>query len=162
MLLLGGLPRVNADQLVMEPMVVKPDSAQVQSLVIWDKSISTSRQVACKVANLVVRSFRSHHQETFICIQQSVAAAIIACSSRSQLHARDGEEIVPGTIFKPTLHGLRSTSVVLRRIAGYSDQQVSDDIGMSLSMVKRYSRFMDQKAAAENDIVILEQSSRRS
>ena len=69
---------------------------------------------------------------------------------------RDGEEVAPDAVFKPTLHGLRSTAVVLRRMAGYSIQQISNDIGMSVSMVTRYSRFMDQKEAAETNIVVLE------
>lgn len=74
------------------------------------------------------------------------------------LRDRDGEEIAPGTIFKPTLHGLRSTAVVTRRLAGYSVQQVSNDIGMSIPMVTRYSRFMDQKAAAQSNILLFERA----
>ncbi len=56
---------------------------------------------------------------------------------------------------KPTLHGLRATAVVLRRMAGYQPQQISNDIGMSMPMVLRYTRFMDQREAAENNIVLL-------
>jgi hypothetical protein len=37
-------------------------------------------------------------------------------------------------------------------MAGYQPQQISNDIGMSLGMVSRYSRFMDQREAAENNI----------
>ncbi len=59
-------------------------------------------------------------------------------------------------VMRPTIHGLRSTAVVRRRRAGYSDGQVSNDIGMSIQMVKRYSRFMDQQEAAVGNIVMLE------
>lgn len=69
---------------------------------------------------------------------------------------RVGETIPADAVLKPTLHGLRSTAVVLRRLAGYTDGQISNDIGMSLAMVKRYSRFMDQRLAAETNILLLE------
>jgi integrase len=69
---------------------------------------------------------------------------------------RDGEDVAADATFKPTLHGLRSTAVVVRRMAGYTVQQISNDIGMSIPMVTRYSRFMDQKEAAENNVVILD------
>lgn len=49
---------------------------------------------------------------------------------------RDGEAVDQDTVFKPTLHGLRSTAIVTRRLAGYSVQPVSNDIGMSISMVE--------------------------
>ncbi len=74
------------------------------------------------------------------------------------LRIRDGETIADGVTFHPILHGLRSTAVVQRRMAGYSDELISNDIGMSLAMVIRYSRFMDQKAAAQINIVRLEEA----
>ncbi len=74
---------------------------------------------------------------------------------------RDGEDISPDKRFKPTLHGLRSTAVIMRRMAGYADEQISNDIGMSLPMVRRYSRFIDQRRAAENNIVLLEERKKR-
>jgi integrase len=72
------------------------------------------------------------------------------------LRERDGEDVPADATFKPTLHGLRSTAVVMRRMAGYTHQQVSNDIGMSIPMVTGYSRFMDQREAAENNIINLE------
>jgi integrase len=78
------------------------------------------------------------------------------------LRERDGEEIPADEELRPTLHGLRSTAVVTRRLAGYKDEDVSNDIGMSLPMVRRYSRFIDQRAAAENNIVLLEERMKKS
>jgi hypothetical protein len=46
-------------------------------------------------------------------------------------------------------------------MAGYSVQQIANHIGMSVQMVTRYSRFMDQKEAAENNIVVLEFAQKR-
>lgn len=74
------------------------------------------------------------------------------------IRERDGEFVPPDALLKPTLHGLRSTAVVLRRLAGYSIEQISNDIGMSMPMVRRYSRFMDQRAAAESNILMLEKA----
>jgi hypothetical protein len=45
---------------------------------------------------------------------------------------RDGEEIADEESFKPILHGRRSNAVVIRCMAGYSIEQVSNDIGMSV------------------------------
>jgi len=75
---------------------------------------------------------------------------------------RDGEEIEEGSEFRPTLHGLRSTAVVLRRLAGYKDEDIANDIGMSLPMVRGYSRFIDQRLAAETNIVMLEERKKRT
>lgn len=71
---------------------------------------------------------------------------------------RDGEAVDQDTVFKPTLHGLRWTAIVTRRLAGYSVQPVSNDIGMSISMVASYSRFMDQKATAQRNILSFERA----
>ncbi|MFN3891937.1 MAG: hypothetical protein ACK4MV_16200 [Beijerinckiaceae bacterium] len=78
------------------------------------------------------------------------------------LRRRDGEDVPDVADLRPSLHGLRATAVCARRLAGYSDEDVANDIGMSLSMVKRYSRFIDQKHAAETNIVRLERVDRRS
>lgn len=77
------------------------------------------------------------------------------------MRERDGEDIPEDEELKPTLHGLRATAVVHRRLAGYTHQQVSNDIGMSIQMVTRYSRFMDQREAAETNIVALEAATAR-
>lgn len=45
-------------------------------------------------------------------------------------------------------HGLRANAVINLRSQGYTGQQISDAIGMSLEMVERYSRHQDRKAAA--------------
>jgi hypothetical protein len=52
-----------------------------------------------------------------------------------------------------------SASAMARRTVsqGYQPQQISNDIGMSVGMVSRYSRFMDQREAAENNIVLLDE-----
>ncbi|WP_404291472.1 hypothetical protein ACD578_05205 [Microvirga sp. RSM25] len=62
---------------------------------------------------------------------------------------RYGWEIDPEDSRGPTLHGLRGAAVMERRRQGYEAQAISNDIGMSLPMVMRYTRFMDQMEAAE-------------
>lgn len=46
-------------------------------------------------------------------------------------------------------HGLRANAVINLRQAGYTGQQISDTIGMSVEMVERYSRHQDRVAAAQ-------------
>jgi len=46
------------------------------------------------------------------------------------------------------LHGLRGTAVVRLRRAGATTPQICDMVGMSPQMVKRYSRYSDQKRNA--------------
>lgn len=46
-------------------------------------------------------------------------------------------------------------------MAGYQPQQISNDIGMSMPMVLRYTRFMDQREAAENNIILLHEHTER-
>jgi integrase len=77
------------------------------------------------------------------------------------LAERAGEDLDADEIKQPALHGLRGSAVVIRRMAGAAHQQIANDIGMSLQMVMHYSRFMDQKAAAEANIMILEDAERR-
>lgn len=77
------------------------------------------------------------------------------------LAERAGEDFDPEDLKQPALHGLRGSAVALRRMAGATVQQICNDIGMSPPMVIRYTRFMDQKAAAESNIVLLEESERR-
>jgi len=48
----------------------------------------------------------------------------------------------------PTIHGLRGTGILLRFVAGYSVEQIANDIGMSRQMVERYMRFKDQVEVA--------------
>jgi integrase len=78
-----------------------------------------------------------------------------------QLAERAGEEFDPEEAKQPALHGLRGSAVVIRRMAGAAHQQIANDIGMSPQMVMHYSRFMDQKAAAESNIALLEEADRR-
>ena len=49
----------------------------------------------------------------------------------------------------PTIHGLRGTGILIRRAEGYSNEQISNDVGMSLQMVEHYMRFRDQMEVAE-------------
>lgn len=77
------------------------------------------------------------------------------------LAERFGESFDPADTERPTLHGLRGSAVVIRRMAGATHQQIANDIGMSIQMVSHYTRFMDQKAAAESNIVLLEEADRR-
>jgi hypothetical protein len=49
----------------------------------------------------------------------------------------------------PTIHGLRGTGILLRRGRGCNNEQISNDIGMSIPIVGRYMRFKDEVAAAE-------------
>lgn len=72
----------------------------------------------------------------------------------TRIRQRDGMELTDD--MRPNLHGLRATAVVRRRLAGYSNEQVSNDIGMSMPMVVRYSRYIDQQQAASTNIVKLE------
>jgi hypothetical protein len=86
--------------------------------------------------------------------------------SRWQAHSRllaerAGEDFDPEEAKQPALHGVRASAVVLRRMAGANHQQISNDIGMSLEMVMHYGRFMDQKEAAESNILLLEEADKR-
>jgi DNA-binding CsgD family transcriptional regulator len=58
-------------------------------------------------------------------------------------------EIDPEESLHPTIHGLRGTGILLRRAEGYSNEQISNDVGMSLQMVEHYMRFKDQMEVAE-------------
>lgn len=51
-----------------------------------------------------------------------------------------------------TIHDLRATAVCDRRLDGMSHQEVSNDIGMSIGMVMRYSRKIDQKLLGEPSV----------
>jgi hypothetical protein len=53
-------------------------------------------------------------------------------------------EIDPEDANYPTIHGLRGTGILIRRIGGHDIDQISNDIGMSRQMVERYMRFRDQ------------------
>jgi hypothetical protein len=56
-----------------------------------------------------------------------------------------------------TIHGLRATAVVDRRRAGLTHQEISAQLGMSLKMVMRYSRFSDQEEDAKAGMRRLEE-----
>jgi hypothetical protein len=58
-------------------------------------------------------------------------------------------DIEPEDTKHPTIHGLRGTGILLRRSAGFSNEQISNDVGMSLQMVEHYMRFRDQMDVAE-------------
>jgi integrase len=47
-----------------------------------------------------------------------------------------------------TIHGLRATAVVDRRLAGTEDDGIASELGMSVQMVTRYARFADKAALA--------------
>jgi hypothetical protein len=47
-----------------------------------------------------------------------------------------------------TIHGLRATAVCDRRLAGSTHQEISAELCMSMGMVMRYSRWMDQEMSA--------------
>jgi hypothetical protein len=49
---------------------------------------------------------------------------------------------------KMTIHGLRATAVVDRRLAGTEDNGIAAELGMSVQMVTRYARFADKAAEA--------------
>ncbi|PXW61581.1 hypothetical protein C7450_10398 [Chelatococcus asaccharovorans] len=59
-------------------------------------------------------------------------------------------DIDPEDVRGPTIHGLRGAGVLVRLKAGYDADAVSNDIGMSLPMVQRYTRFRDQIDIAES------------
>lgn len=46
-------------------------------------------------------------------------------------------------------HGLRANAVIRLRVHGYSAEQISDMVGMSVEMVEHYSRHADRKASGQ-------------
>src|SRR5262249_8035048 len=56
------------------------------------------------------------------------------------------------------LHGLRGTAVVRLRRAGATTAQICDMVGMSPQMVKRYSRYSDQKENALAAVHVLDRT----
>jgi integrase len=56
------------------------------------------------------------------------------------------------------LHGLRGTAVVRLRRAGATTPQISDMVGMSPLMVKRYSRYSDQRENALAAVHVLDRT----
>lgn len=59
-----------------------------------------------------------------------------------------------------TLHGLRSTRVVELKRRGSTTSQIEAQVGMSLAMIDRYSRFADKKADGKAAVVSLEERRR--
>ena len=57
-------------------------------------------------------------------------------------------DIDPEESGNPTIHGLRGTGILVRRLAGHDIDQIGNDIGMSRQMVERYMRFRDQVEVA--------------
>ena len=57
-------------------------------------------------------------------------------------------DIDPEASKNPTIHGLRGTGILVRRLAGHDIDQIGNDIGMSRQMVERYMRFRDQVEVA--------------
>jgi hypothetical protein len=60
-----------------------------------------------------------------------------------------------------TIHGLRSTAVVRLRRAGLKTAQIQDVVGLSLSMIERYSRFADQEESAQAALIALAEHRKR-
>jgi integrase len=54
-----------------------------------------------------------------------------------------------------TMHGLRATAVIRLKRAGLSDLIISDVVGMSVEMVKLYTRFEDKKESGKAALVML-------
>ena len=69
------------------------------------------------------------------------------------------EDGAPIRQFKMTIHDLRATAVCDRRMAGLTHQEISAQICMSLDMVIRYSRKIDQEALAKAAMDRLERNS---
>ena len=59
--------------------------------------------------------------------------------------ARDAHPELEGAVW----HGLRANAVIRLRQAGYTGQQISDMVGMSVEMIERYSRYADRKASGQ-------------
>lgn len=57
-----------------------------------------------------------------------------------------------------TLHDLRAMAVCDCRLSGVAHQQIADQLGMSPSMVTRYSKAIDKKANAEAGMRTMEQA----
>ena len=69
-------------------------------------------------------------------------------------HFADQRDKIPA-LAGTTLHGLRSTRVIELRRLGLSSSQIQDQVGMSLAMIDRYSRFADKKANGKASVVSL-------
>jgi len=65
--------------------------------------------------------------------------------------AKKGITVLEGA----TLHGLRATAVVRLKRAGLSDTMIGDIVGMSVSMVERYTRFENKRESGKAALVIL-------
>jgi len=61
---------------------------------------------------------------------------------------RASNEASPIRDLKMTVHGLRSTAIHDRRLAGTEDGAIADEIGISVMQVTRYLRFADKSASA--------------
>jgi len=59
-----------------------------------------------------------------------------------------------------TFHGLRASSVENLREAGCDDAGVESITGMSQAMIRRYSRFVDQRRLAKAAVLRLERTGR--
>jgi predicted transcriptional regulator len=60
-----------------------------------------------------------------------------------------------------TFHGLRASSVESLREAGCDDAGVASITGMSQAMIRRYSRFIDQRRLAKAAVLRLERTGRK-
>lgn len=59
--------------------------------------------------------------------------------------AREAHPELEGAVW----HGLRANAVIRLRQHGYTGQQISDMVGMSVEMIERYSRYADRKAGGQ-------------
>lgn len=65
-------------------------------------------------------------------------------------------QIDPEDACGPTIHGLRGSGILVRMAAGYTTDQIANDIGMSRPMVDHYIRFKDQmKVAAQGRLKVV-------
>jgi integrase len=70
-------------------------------------------------------------------------------------HLFDRERAKLPALADATLHGLRATAVIRLRQHGLASGQIGDIVGMSLSMIERYTRHADRKASGKAALISL-------
>lgn len=76
-------------------------------------------------------------------------------------HFNELREQTPA-LAKVTLHGLRSTAVIMLRRTGLEILQISDIVGMSPQMIQRYCRFADKKASGKAALISLTEHKKKN